>query len=61
RVFKGKRLPAHMGHLNVTVQNLKVVQVRPEDHVILVHGSVPGPTGGIIYVRRAVKKPVKTS
>lgn len=56
RVFKNKRLPGHMGHVRVTVQNLEVVQVRPEDHVLLVRGAVPGPNGGLVYVREAIKK-----
>ncbi|MFH0907775.1 MAG: 50S ribosomal protein L3 [bacterium] len=56
RILKNKRMPGHMGNVSITVQNLRVVQVRPDDHVILVEGAVPGPTGGIIVVRKAVKK-----
>jgi large subunit ribosomal protein L3 len=56
RIFKNKRMPGHMGHVNITVQNLKVVQVRPEDNAILVRGAVPGPTGAIVVVRKAIKK-----
>lgn len=56
RILKNKRLPGHMGHVSITVQNLRVVQVRPEDNVILVEGAVPGPTGGILVVRKALKK-----
>ncbi|HMO05196.1 MAG TPA: 50S ribosomal protein L3 [Kiritimatiellia bacterium] len=56
RIFKNKRLPGHMGHVNITMPNLKVVQLRKEDHAILVHGAVPGPTGTIVVVRKALKK-----
>ncbi len=59
RVLKGKRLPGHMGDRTVTTQNLKVVQVRPDDNVILVQGAVPGPNGGIVIVRKAIKKAAK--
>jgi large subunit ribosomal protein L3 len=61
RVLKGKRLPGHMGHRRVTVLNLKVVQVRGEDHALLVRGAVPGPNGGIIMVRKAIKKAAKAT
>jgi large subunit ribosomal protein L3 len=57
--MKGKRMPGHMGHVRRTQQNLEVVQVRPEDHAILVKGAVPGPTGGIVIVRKAVKQTAK--
>ena len=56
RIFKNKRMPGHMGHVNVTVQNLKVVQIRKDDHAILVCGAIPGPTGSIVVVSKAIKK-----
>ncbi len=56
RIFKNKRMPGHMGHVNVTVQNLKVVQVRKDDNAILVCGAIPGPTGSIVVVSKAIKK-----
>lgn len=56
RVFKGKKMPGHMGNKRVTTQNIKVVQVREDDNVILVKGSVPGPNGGVVLVRKAIKK-----
>lgn len=56
RIFKNKRMPGHMGNVNITVQNLKVVQVRKDDHAILVHGAIPGPTGSIVVVRKAIKR-----
>lgn len=55
RVFKNRRMPGHMGNLRVTVQNLKVVAVKPEDNMILVKGAVPGPKEGFVMVRKAVK------
>jgi large subunit ribosomal protein L3 len=61
RVFKGKKMPGHMGNTRTTVQNLRVVAVRPEDHVLLVEGAVPGPVGGLVEVRKAIKKAAKAS
>jgi large subunit ribosomal protein L3 len=56
RVLKGKKMPGHMGHRRITTQNLKVIAVREEDNVLLVRGAVAGPNGGIVVVRRALKK-----
>ena len=56
RVFKGKKMAGHYGANRVTVQNLEVVQVRPDDAAILVKGAVPGPNGGVVMVRTAIKK-----
>ncbi len=56
RVFKGKKMPGQMGDKRVTTQNLKVVQVRPEENLILVKGSVPGANGGIVVIKEALKK-----
>lgn len=61
RVFKNKRMPGHMGHVRVTVQNLKVQKLMPEDGVMLVRGAVPGPTGCIVVVRKALKKTAKAA
>ena len=55
RVFKGKKLPGHMGHVTVTIQNLDVVKVDMDKNVILVKGSVPGTKGAILKVKSAVK------
>lgn len=55
RVFKGKKLPGHMGCTTVTIQNLVVVKVDMDKNVILVKGSVPGPKGAILKVKSAVK------
>ncbi|MDY0346498.1 MAG: 50S ribosomal protein L3 [Acholeplasma sp.] len=53
--MKGKNLPGHMGHEQVTVQNLTVVAFDSEREVLLVSGSVPGPTKGLVVVRSAIK------
>lgn len=59
RVFKNKRLPGHLGNENVTIQNLEVLQVRPEENVIFVKGGIPGNNGGFVVVRKATKKSEK--
>jgi|WetSurSiteA1Bulk_404760.scaffolds.fasta_scaffold07732_3 large subunit ribosomal protein L3 len=56
RVFKGQRLPGHMGDARKTVQNLLIIGVRPELNVILVKGAVPGSKNGIVVIKNAVKK-----
>ena len=56
RVFKGKKMPGHMGSKRVTTQNLKVMQVRAEENLILIKGSIPGANGGIVTVKEALKK-----
>ncbi|MFZ9017830.1 MAG: 50S ribosomal protein L3 [Ilumatobacteraceae bacterium] len=61
RVFKGLRMAGHMGHEQVTTLNLEVVESDPERNVLLVKGSVPGPNGGLVSVRNAVKVAVKGS
>lgn len=55
RVFKGKKLPGHMGVQTITIQNLDVVRVDLDKNVILVKGSVPGPKGAILKIKSAVK------
>ncbi|MBA3305206.1 MAG: 50S ribosomal protein L3, partial [Thermoleophilaceae bacterium] len=51
RVFPGIRGPGQMGNKRVTQRGLEVVDVRPEENLLLVRGSVPGPTGGIVEIR----------
>ena len=51
RVFKGRKMPGHLGNSRVTVQNLKVVSVRDEDNVLLIKGAVPGPNQGLLFMR----------
>ncbi|MDP4692674.1 MAG: 50S ribosomal protein L3 [Ilumatobacteraceae bacterium] len=55
RVFKGLKMAGHMGHDQVTTLNLEVVQADMERGLLLVKGSVPGPNGGVVIVRNAVK------
>ncbi len=55
RVFKGKKLPGHMGVLTVTIQNLKVVKVDTEREIILVSGNIPGPKKGFVVIKSAIK------
>lgn len=55
RVMKGKKLPGHMGHKQVTVLNLDVVKVDGERNLILVKGAIPGPKGAVVSVRNTVK------
>ena len=55
RVFKGKKLPGHMGVETVTIQNLQVVKVDLDKNAILVKGSVPGNKGSILKIRNTVK------
>ena len=55
RVFKGKKLPGHMGRVTVTIQNLDVVKVDMDKNVLLIKGSVPGPKGAILKVKSTVK------
>ncbi|MFP4542244.1 MAG: large ribosomal subunit protein uL3, partial [Opitutales bacterium] len=55
-VFKGKKMPGHMGQVRRTVQNLKVVRVDAEKNLILVKGSIPGANGTTVLVRTAVKQ-----
>lgn len=53
RVLKGVRLPGRMGGERVTVRGLEIVEVQPDDNVILVRGAVPGARGGYVAIRRA--------
>ena len=52
RVIKGKRLPGRMGGVNLTIKNLEVVGVDPEQNVLLVRGAVPGPPNGLVVVKK---------
>lgn len=59
RVFKGRAGSGKMGHDRVTVQNLEIIRVMADDNAILVKGAIPGPKGGLVTVREAVKKASK--
>ncbi len=56
RVWKNQNMPGRHGNFRRTIQNLKVVQIRPEDNVILVSGAVPGAKGGYVVIRPSKKK-----
>lgn len=53
RVFKGKKMGGHMGDRRVTIMNVEVVDVRPEDNLILVKGQVPGAANGLVMIRKS--------
>lgn len=55
KVFKGKKMPGHMGGIKVTIQNLEVVKVDTENNVILIKGAVPGPKKSVVMLRESVK------
>lgn len=57
RVFKGKKLPGHMGVDTVTIQNLEIVAVDVENNALLIKGNVPGPKKSLVIIKTAVKKP----
>ncbi|HHT38435.1 MAG TPA: 50S ribosomal protein L3 [Mollicutes bacterium] len=57
RVFKGKKLPGHMGHETVTIQNLEVVSVDLENNIILIKGNVPGAKKSLVIIKTSTKKP----
>lgn len=52
RVIKGKRMPGQLGNTRVTVLGLKIVDVRPEDNLLIVKGAIPGSTNGIVFIRK---------
>jgi large subunit ribosomal protein L3 len=56
KVFKGKKMAGHMGDVNVTTQNLRVVKTDPERGLIMIRGAVPGAKGGWVLMRDAVKR-----
>ena len=56
RVLPGKKMAGQYGNSRVTIQNLRVHKVLPEENLILVKGAVPGPRGGLVLVRSAIKK-----
>jgi len=56
-VMRGMKMPGHMGQVRRTVQNLQIVQVRPEDNLLLIRGSMPGAEGDYVIIREAKKRP----
>jgi len=57
RTFKGKKMPGHFGNRKVTVQNIEVVEVRPQQNLIFLKGTIPGWRNGIVTIRQAKKAP----
>lgn len=55
RVFKGKKMTGHLGDARVTTQNLEIVRVDADRNLLLIKGAVPGPAGGDVYIRPAIK------
>ena len=55
RVIKGRKMPGQMGNRKVTVKGLKIVDVRPEENIILVKGAVPGGRNGVVLIKRSGK------
>lgn len=60
-IIKGKKMPGRLGNERVTVQNLKIVRVEPEENLLYVKGAVPGSNGSFILVKNAVKKTAEAS
>ena len=60
-VLKGKKLPGHMGHKLVTVQNLEIVEIDLENNIILVKGNVPGPKKSLVIIKSAIKNEGKVN
>jgi len=56
RIFKGKRMAGHYGDERMTALNLRVVEVKPENNLLLIHGAVPGANGGIVLIRKSAGK-----
>ncbi|ARU91083.1 50S ribosomal protein L3 [Spiroplasma clarkii] len=55
RIFKSKKMPGHMGHEKVTIQNLEIIKIDSERNLVLVKGSVPGPRKGFVVLKQNVK------
>lgn len=52
KVVKGKKLPGHYGNARKTIRNIEVIDIRPEDNLILLKGGVPGPSSGMVIIQR---------
>ena len=60
-VLKGKKLPGHMGHKLITVQNLEIVEIDLDKNIILVKGNVPGPKKSLVIIKSAIKNEGKVN
>jgi large subunit ribosomal protein L3 len=58
RIFKGMKMAGQMGHERVTILNLEIVEADAERNLLLVKGAVPGPNGGLVMIKTAVKTPL---
>ncbi len=56
RVFKNMKMPGQMGNKRITTQNLEIVEVRPDQNLVLIKGAIPGGAQGLVVVKRAVKR-----
>jgi large subunit ribosomal protein L3 len=56
RVMKGRKMPGRLGGRRVTIQSLKVIEVRGDTNILMVEGAIPGPTNGYVIIQKAVKK-----
>jgi large subunit ribosomal protein L3 len=56
RVFKGKKMPGHLGNKRVTAIKLQIMDIRPNENIILVRGSVPGPNNGYLIIRKSKRE-----
>lgn len=52
RVIKGKKMPGHYGHVRQTMRNLEIVDIRPEENLLLIRGAIPGPGQGLVMIRK---------
>ncbi|MCA9289818.1 MAG: 50S ribosomal protein L3 [Phycisphaerales bacterium] len=55
KLKKGKRMAGHMGHERVTVRSIDIVKIDPERNLLMVKGPIPGPNGGLVFIRSAVR------
>ena len=55
KVFKGKKMPGHMGSKKITIQNLEIVRVDAEKNLLLIKGAVPGPKKSLVTIKETVK------
>ena len=60
-VLKGKKLPGHMGHKLITVQNLEIIEIDLDKNIILVKGNIPGPKKSLVIIKSAVKNEGKVN
>ena len=56
RVFKGKKMPGHLGNVNRTIQNLTIVKIMPDENIMLIKGSIPGHKGSVVVIKPTEKK-----